>query len=411
MNENEQATQTEETNYSYEIWLKSLTDELNRLFKSNGNHGAKLSTLTQVLGKKLGRKYRDQIPWLIRTLVLSGYLTSSPFDERSEEIEEIKITNNDGTNIPLLKQQLKHWEDASKKIGEQLILAHQKVAIAEKTAAETKAQTRVVEVQLKNGTKTVKTTPGIFHEKFEKMLKLARSRENIFIYGPSGSGKTFIAAQIAECLKLPFGFLSCTAGMSEGQITGRLLPTGKSGTFEYVSSEFVQCYENGGVFLFDEMDAADPNILLTVNAALSNGKLSLVNRPAKPYAIRHPDFICIGAANTVGTGGDRMYSGRNKLDLSTLERFGIGKVFVGYDSQLEAILCPDDELRNHLLRFRRGIDANRLERAMTTRFIEKAYRMFHNEDESCRFTLEDINEAFFQGWRPDEANKVKYYSK
>ena len=62
-------------------------------------------------------------------------------------------------------------------------------------------------------------------------------------------------ATLALSLALPFGFVSCTAGMSEGQITGRLLPTGKGGQFEYVQSEFVHCYENGGIFLLDEMDA------------------------------------------------------------------------------------------------------------------------------------------------------------
>ena len=358
---------------------------------------------------------KNDIEWIIIELVEVGVL-SADVNDATGAYNNIRVVENSAADVAKLKTQMTMLATqlSSFKQGIEAALAKEKEAteraiLAEKRAAETKSQERIVEVQLKNGTKMVKKSTGLFHKEFERMLKLARSREEIFIYGPSGTGKTYVTKQLADVLKLPFGFVSCTAGMSEGQITGRLLPTGKGGQFEYVQSEFVHCYENGGIFLLDEMDACDPNILLVVNSALSNGRLSLVNRPAKPYAERHPDFICVGAANTVGTGGDRMYSGRNKLDLSTLERFAIGKVYMDYDPMLEATLCPDDDLRNLLLRYRRGINANRLERAMTTRFMEKAYNMVHNPDETCRFTIEDVNLAFFQGFREDEKNKVMYF--
>lgn len=241
-----------------------------------------------------------------------------------------------------------------------------------------------------------------FHPKFKQITALAQARKNIFIYGPTGSGKSFICGQVAEALGLPFYFVSCTAGMSEGVLTGRLLPVGKNGTFEYVISEFVKAYEEGGVFLLDELDAADPNVLLIVNAALANGRLALSNRPEKPYAIRHKDFVCIAAANTVGTGGDRMYSGRNKLDGSTLDRFMIGKVMVDYDRSVEEQLCPDTGLRKVLWRVRDGINENRLERAMSTRFMIDAYEM-----KQAGWTVEEIMAAFFTGWREDEVGKVR----
>ena len=36
---------------------------------------------------------------------------------------------------------------------------------------------------------------------------------------------------------------------------------------------FIRIYRNGGVFLFDEVDAADGNVMVCVNAALANGML------------------------------------------------------------------------------------------------------------------------------------------
>jgi len=262
----------------------------------------------------------------------------------------------------------------------------------------------IAEIHLKAPTgKTVKITKGLFHAQFKKILDLATARQNVFIYGPTGCGKSHICHQVAEALNLRFAFVSCTSGMSEGVLGGRLLPVGKSGTFEYVISEFIDCYENGGVFLLDEIDAADPNVLLLVNAALANGHVAVPNRPSKPYAKRHADFVCVAAANTVGTGADRLYSGRNKLDAATLDRFAIGKVLMGYDERVEADLCPDAVLREKLQKYRKAILEHRLERAMSTRFMRDAYKMMTE----CQWTMADIDEAFFSGWRADEINKVK----
>src|SRR5262249_41806066 len=149
-------------------------------------------------------------------------------------------------------------------------------------------------------------------------------------------------------LELPFYFVSISAGMSEGQLVGRLLPVGKQGKFEYVISKFVSAYENGGVLLLDEAAAGDPNMLLVINAALANGEMDVPNRPEKPAAKRHPDFICIAAANTFGTGADRQYVGRNQLDESTLDRFRIGQIDMDYDANLELALCSNKALRERL---------------------------------------------------------------
>jgi cobaltochelatase CobS len=151
----------------------------------------------------------------------------------------------------------------------------------------------------------VRSIKGKPHAMLSEAVALASARMNILLIGPAGSGKTYLAAQVAECLGLPFAFISCSAGMSEGQLLGRLIPTGEGGKFEYLISEFVRCYENGGVFLFDEIDAADSNTLLVLTAALANGHMAVPNRPGNPIAKKHPDFVCIAAANTYGTGADR----------------------------------------------------------------------------------------------------------
>lgn len=241
------------------------------------------------------------------------------------------------------------------------------------------------------------------HPAFEEVLELAAARENIFLPGPAGCGKTHIAQQAATALGLRFGFISCTAGMSEGQLLGRLLPTGDGGRFEYSRSEFVKCYEEGGVFLLDEMDAADSNTLITLNMALANGHMAVPNRPEQPVATRHPDFVCIAAANTFGRGGDRMYVGRNELDEATLSRFQIGTVEMDYDRKLEAKLCPNKELLAFVWKCRDNVAKNRLQRTVSTRFLIKAHKMMA----AAGWSLAKVEEKLFGGWSKDEIIKAR----
>jgi cobaltochelatase CobS len=258
-----------------------------------------------------------------------------------------------------------------------------------------------VQIEVKIGDKPKVKLTGHQYPAFNDVLTLAANRKNTLMIGPAGCGKSHLAHQLSDALKLRFGFVPCTAGMSEGQLTGRLLPTGKSGTFEYQTTDFVECYEKGGVFLLDEVDAADPNVLLVINAALANGYLALPHRPGKPVAKRHPDFICIAAANTFGTGANRMYVGRNQLDESTLDRFRIGQLLMDYDRDLERTLMKDEALLNRLWAIRDLAARAQLRRVVSTRFIEDAAQL-----QSAGWSNEKIIGQLVSGWTTDEKSRV-----
>jgi hypothetical protein len=281
---------------------------------------------------------------------------------------------------------------------------------------------------------------GIVHPAFDQVVMLARGpktangkprRKNILLIGPSGCGKTHLAEQVATALGLRYSFISCSAGMSEGNLTGKLLPcvpdpvklaaffkqfkkdgieaqaaatlaAAMAAGFEYVISAFVDAYENGGVFLLDEIDAADSNTLLVVNSALSNGWMSVPNRPGKPIAKRHPDFVCIAGANTHGNGANRQYVGRNQLDAATLDRFRIGQVEMDYDTVAEKAFCPDKKLRERLQGYRTKMHENRIRQIISTRFLMDAYDM-----KGAGMSDAQIDKALFGGWTPDEISQVK----
>lgn len=96
-----------------------------------------------------------------------------------------------------------------------------------------------------------------------------------------------------------------------------------------VRTQFREAYENGGVFLLDEVDASDPDALTASNSALSNGMAAFPDALVR----KHEDFVAIAAGNTFGSGADRQYVGRNQLDAATLDRFTVFEV--DYDEMLE----------------------------------------------------------------------------
>lgn len=240
---------------------------------------------------------------------------------------------------------------------------------------------------------------GHTREEFKEVLTAAMCGLNILLVGPAGCGKTHLAHQVAEALGRDFASISCTAGMSESALMGWMLPS-EGGAFEYTPSDFVKMYENGGVFLFDEIDAADPNTLLFVNQALANGSFYLPQRKGNSKVIRHPDFVCLAAANTFGTGANMTYAGRERLDEATLDRFRAGTVVLDYDTRFEKSVIDGDVLAwGH--KVRRKIAESRLSRVMSTRFLLDATKL-----KNAGRTLEQIQNTYFVGWKTDEKAKV-----
>ena len=188
---------------------------------------------------------------------------------------------------------------------------------------------------------------------FARLCKLHAARVPALLVGPAGSGKTTAAAKLAEVAGVPFYRLSMAAGTDESEFTGRLLPIGDNMRFEYCLSLLTKAYTEGGVFLADDIDLADPNLLGLMNAALDGGGWYISARYQDPFLEQHPDFYLVAAANTHGHGADRQYVGAQQLDERTLSRFRMGQINCDYDADLEKQIFPGDVLEiGHTLRTR-----------------------------------------------------------
>lgn len=153
---------------------------------------------------------------------------------------------------------------------------------------------------------------GLSHATLPSLLKICAARLPSMLVGSAGSGKTTAAEQVAIALGLPFYAVSVGAQTSKSDLIGYMSASG-----QYVSTMFRQAYEHGGVFVCDEIDAGNANVLIILNSALAGQWCAFPDGMVK----RHPDFVFVGTANTFGTGANRQYVGRNQLDSATLDRF------------------------------------------------------------------------------------------
>jgi len=260
---------------------------------------------------------------------------------------------------------------------------------------------KVLEVKHSDG-KVVKLKNVVLPSVFNHVLDLAQCRMNVLLVGPAGCGKSYIGELVAKSLGLVFGSISCSGGIRESHLLGRGVPNLTTGKNKFQGTEFLDIYEGGGLFLFDELDGSDPNLLLCVNTALANRYCNVPDRVDKPKAMQHDDFVCVATANTIGRGADRQYVGRNQLDEATIDRFRIGIVECDYDPVVEAALCPDDDLRTTLQEVRKHINLAGLRRVMSTRFMKNAYEMQVKK----KWDKGKVLDIFFTRWSPEEKAKV-----
>lgn len=185
---------------------------------------------------------------------------------------------------------------------------------------------------------------GVQHKQFPALITMLRTGFPVWLPGPAGSGKTTAARNAAKALDLPFHFTGAID--TKYELSGY-----KDAGGLYHCTEFRKAYENGGVFLWDEVDASNPAALVAFNAAIENGVCPF---PDATVPI-HKDCYFIAAANTYGTGATHEYVGRTKIDAATVDRFVM--LDWQYDEELERAIAGDNEWTAYVQKVRAAVKA------------------------------------------------------
>ena len=206
-------------------------------------------------------------------------------------------------------------------------------------------QSIIAKIQIETKTGDPIELDGIFHNQFPKLLMAVQSGQHTFLPGPPGTGKSHAAEQVATALGYRFASISLGPTTPESRLWGGMGAHGKffEPPFVTLARHAQEVGSDGGsVYCLDEMDNGHPGILATLNSAMANGWFTAPNGDVITVG---RNFVVVGAANTYGTGPTAEFSGRNRLDAATLDRF----VYLPWDTDtaMENILCrailPADE--------------------------------------------------------------------
>lgn len=236
----------------------------------------------------------------------------------------------------------------------------------------------------------------LFHTNYSKLKLCVTSGIIPMIVGPAGTGKSTAAEQLARDLGLKFYMANRIQNTFE--LVGFVNAAG-----EYVTTQFYEAYKNGGIFLFDEVDASSPEALVTINAAIAQKEMAF---PGHARNVKmHKDFKAICAGNTFGTGSTLQYTGRNKLDAATLDRFMI--IEWDYDKVLEDKIISDKELLSLCWALRvasPNIDKNII---ISTRGIITLEKMLIANKDSKAFLVKDLfRQKFFENVSKGNMKKI-----
>jgi len=168
------------------------------------------------------------------------------------------------------------------------------------------------------------------HELFGYVLTLAEERQPVMLIGPAGTGKSHLAKQVADFLSVEYGETPMSPGATRGDLLGRMTANPDE---PFILSQFAGLYSGGGVFNFEEIDSADPGMLLVLNNALAGS--DLFNSANGRHYQRSEDFMAFSTANTFGIGATKDYTGRDRLDLATIDRWRMGRVWLPLDESVD----------------------------------------------------------------------------
>ena len=207
-----------------------------------------------------------------------------------------------------------------------------------------------------------KQMEGIFHNKFEHILKLVTANIPTLLIGPAGSGKNHTLEQVSEALDLDFYFSNAIT--QEFKLTGFIDANGL-----YHETQFYKAFKNGGLFFLDEIDASIPEVLIILNSAIANRYFDFPTGRVKA----HEDFRVVAAGNTMGTGADALYVGRSQLDAATIDRFA--QVEFNYDSEVEEQLASNTDLYDFIKSARKSLMDNSMQYTVSMRSIINASKI------------------------------------
>jgi len=124
---------------------------------------------------------------------------------------------------------------------------------------------------------------------------------NILLVGRPATGKTTTANAVGAMTKLPVYEIPFSKNTEEDTIEGKNKVV--NGQIDFVETEFLKAYEHGGIIVCEEINLADPAVVMGALGQAIEYPFVVMKDGYKPVR-RHPLCVIIGTMNT-GTAGSK----------------------------------------------------------------------------------------------------------
>ena len=158
----------------------------------------------------------------------------------------------------------------------------------------------------------------------------------LYLFGDTGTGKSSLVRQVAARLNYPVWETTGSERLEVSDLIGHL--TLKGGEMSFVDCPLVAAMKAGGVFILNEIDAANPAVLILLNTLFD--KQPLLIPETNELVTPAPTFRFVATANTAGNGDDSgRFTGTNQLNQAFMDRFTILKAEYPAPTDEKALLA------------------------------------------------------------------------
>lgn len=177
----------------------------------------------------------------------------------------------------------------------------------------------------------------------EILEKAYKNKLNVLIHGDTGSGKTHAVRHFCFDKKLPYMRVNLNEASTTEDLIGQWVPA-ENGGFKWQDGVLTRFMRFGGVFVCDEINAANAGILFVLHSVLDDERKIVLVQKDGEVVHAHPDFWFVATLNFD-------YEGTKPLNPALKDRFPILMNF-GYEKDIEKKLIKGEakllELTNKL---------------------------------------------------------------
>ncbi len=164
-----------------------------------------------------------------------------------------------------------------------------------------------------------------FQPKTRDIIDCINANEPVLLTGEGGSGKTTTIEQLASKIGQPVMRINFSIETRISDLLGKVHV--KSGKTYWTDGVLPYCMKNNIWLILDEIDAADPSVLMLLHPVLEDGGKLILKENEGECVNKSPMFRIFGTANTIGAMKDQSnsYNGTNDMNGAFIDRWTVIK--------------------------------------------------------------------------------------